>query len=318
VETSLPDDYRYLTFIGDDPPPMARQAWRVRRRSTPIRSASLDAPSLAFFDALLGTRGMSASAYRDSILTRRRAACLRAIRAATPAEGIRVLQRDAAAAERALGSLMIGVTDFFRDPAVFASLRPLLRSLTRSDGPVRVLSVGCSDGAEVYSLAMLLAEDGLLGDTRLYGLDSRRTAIASARAGTYPAAALATVPAELRRRYFEPSNADGRGRGLISGKASPALRVIEPLRAASAWFTGDALRLNDAVTRHIGADVTLDVILCRNLAIYLTPDAADELWNQCIDRLRPGGLIVTGKAERPPTDARSGLRRLAACIYRRS
>ena len=74
------------------------------------------------------------------------------------------------------------------------------------------------------------------------------------------------------------------------------------------WRTGDVLTLPEPGT--------WDLVLCRNLAIYLQPEAASGLWRRLGASLRPGGLLALGKAERP-TGA-SDLAAVGPCLYRRT
>jgi chemotaxis protein methyltransferase CheR len=285
-------------------------ALRSRRLGGAPRTeaARLEPVSYAFFEALCQRWGLSAARYRHSILARRTAACLRALRAATPAEGVRVLAGNSAASERALAAVMIGVTEFFRDEAVFDTLRAALRARAESGQPLRVLSVGCSDGSELYSLAMLLAEDGLLDGAELRGLDCRPAAIATARAGLYPAAAVQKIEPTLRTRYLTGGDElPRRSRRDTAGYVRVAAELLAACRFAVADAFGPAL----------GTGPPQEVILCRNLAIYLTPEASAELWARCLQKLAPGGLLVVGKAERPPPELRPRLSRVGACVYRK-
>jgi chemotaxis protein methyltransferase CheR len=278
----------------------------------PAHAIGLEPDTIAFFEALCQRWGLTAARYRDSILARRQAACLRALRATSPIDGVRAIAADRAASERALGAVMIGVTEFFRDAAVFATLRCLLRSLKRGSEPLSVLSVGCSDGSELYSLAMLMAEQGLLAGARLRGIDCRPGAVESAVAGIYSTSAADAVPPALRARYMSPMLHSELPHAPL-GPRMHTVRVVDGLRAACQWAVADAFTLSfDAEA----ADAC-DLILCRNLTIYLTPGSAAALWALCVDGLRPGGLLVVGKAERPPAEIRPRLSQIGACMYRR-
>jgi chemotaxis protein methyltransferase CheR len=85
------------------------------------------------------------------------------------------------------------------------------------------------------------------------------------------------------------------------------LRVAPQLRSAIRWRTGDVTQIREPGQ--------WDVILCRNMAMYLRPHVAAALWNELEEALRPGGFLILGKAERP-TGAR-GLSAVSPCIYRR-
>jgi chemotaxis protein methyltransferase CheR len=141
---------------------------------------------------------------------------------------------------------------------------------------------------------VLLGERGLLEASTLIGIDCRSAAIQRAAAGRYPRSALEPVPAALRARWFE---ADGDG-----------VRVAAELSDRATWLVADALALRGAA----GADL----VMCRNVAIYLRPDAAERLWQRVAACVRPGGLLLVGKAERPP--ATTSLERVAPCLYRKA
>ena len=259
----------------------------------------------AFLRWLLAHAGLRFDDYKPETLARRLPACLRAlraVRAASPSHARSLLRRSPDALPAALDALLIGVTGFFRDEPVFESLasRTLPDLLDRLSQvgrtrPLRVWSAGCSEGAELYTVAILLAESGALaaGPVELLGTDCRPEALARAAAGSFDAQAVRAVPRPLLDRYFE---ADG-----------TRYRVAPALRAACAWRRADVLGAPEP-----GA---WDLVLCRNVAIYLQPEAAAALWAALAAAVRPGGALVLGKAERP-----LGVRELACdgpCVYRR-
>jgi chemotaxis methyl-accepting protein methylase len=191
---------------------------------------------------------------------------------------------------------LIGVTQFFREREVFAYLdREILPTLSRHAQGVRVWSAGCANGAELYSLALLLARRGMLESSMLLGTDCRAAAVAQARRGWFEWSQLNHVEDALRQAYFV---ADGHG-----------TRVRASIRDALAWQQGDVL------AGSASGEAAWDLILCRNLAIYLEPAAAARLWSVLAESLRVGGILVAGKAERP--EPRSAWARLAPCIFRR-
>ena len=234
------------------------------------------------------------SDYRFETLKRRIPSCLRSLRVGSVGQVRAAIERQPELLKPAISSLVIGVTSFFRDPQVFAALEQtgLGEVLLRSARP-RIWSVGCSDGAELYSVGMLMAERGAVQRCVMLGTDCRSDALQRASTGCYDAAALKGVPGEFVGRYF---------------KAQNGLWEVHPLlRAAAQWR-----QTNAVYTSEPGE---WDLILCRNMAIYLQPAAAGNLWQRLGTSLRPGGILVTGKAERPYGAA--GLRAVAPCIYQR-
>jgi chemotaxis methyl-accepting protein methylase len=193
----------------------------------------------------------------------------------------------------ALSALLIGVSAFFRDAPVFRAIGDgVVPGLRERPGPIRVLSVGCSNGAELYSVAMLLADANLLDRAWLLGIDCRADAIACAREGVFTPEVVADVPPATRWRHFEAVR-DG-------------WRIAAPLRRRTAWDVSDA-------TRSVPAG-PWDLVLCRNLVIYLQASAAARVFRSLAASLAPRGYLVVGKAERPPTGLT--LTSVGRCIYR--
>jgi chemotaxis protein methyltransferase CheR len=275
----------------------------VRSPSPPPEFPPALSPAAESFIRWLFIRaGLRFSHYKPETLARRLPACLRAVHAASPTEARRLLRRRPDLLEPALEALLIGVTSFFRDEGVFSTLRrrvlPELVQRWRSRGAdqrLRVWSAGCSSGAELYSVALLLLEQGALWPERceLLGTDCRGDAITGAAAGVFDPADLKRVPRELFREFFVYED--------------DHYRVRADVRSAVRWRRGDALAAPEPGP--------WDLVLCRNLAIYLQPAAATRLWGMLAAALRPGGVLVVGKAERPVGVA--GLAPAGPCVYRR-
>lgn len=256
-------------------------------------NAFLAADERAFVTWLFEQAGMSARQYRQETLVRRLPACLRLIRASSVREARRAIEINPALIPRAVDALVIGVTSFFRDAAVFEVLRDaVLPKLVESNRPLRIWSVGCSDGQEMYSLIMLLAEMGWLNRADLLGTDCRTAAVRHAAAGHYSDADVRTVPPSLLRRYFTLTES--------------GWRVNTKLRTVVQWRVGDVLQVNEPGT--------WDLILARNFAMYLEPEMASDLWERLHAALRPGRILITGKAERPG----ERFKPLWPCVFRKA
>lgn len=238
--------------------------------------------------------GLDSGHYRPEGLKRRIPGLLRALRVHSLTEARTAVQRDSHRAADALGSLVLGVTHFFRDEEVFDALRDkVLPELAGPGGDARIWCVACSDGSELYSLAILLAEQGTLHRRLLLGTDCRVAATAWAASGVYDSNSIRSVPPPWLGRYFQP--------------LSRNWQIVPWLRAIPRWRTADVLTVQEPGPWHL--------IFCRNLAIYLQPTAAAALWSRLHAALPPGGVLVTGKAERPP--AHLGFSAIGPCLYRR-
>lgn len=246
-----------------------------------------------FLDWLIQRGGLDGGAYRPAAIQRRLPACLRQLRVASPRAARELLERRPELVSGALSAVLIGVSDFFRDEAVFEVLRgEVLPELVRERVEVRVCSVGCSAGQELYSVAMLLAEFGALERGDLLGVDCRADAVARATAGRFARHEMADVEPQRMERFFHA--ADGGG----------TLRA--ELRARTRWQVADVLTFDPGAS--------WDLILFRNVAIYLEETRLEGVWARLVSRLAPGACLVTGRAEQPPSGL--PLRRVAPCVYR--
>jgi len=297
-EQEQTDELRHLRFHGAK---TARHRSLTCGRLAPTVPSRLRTPESEppdrpdeFLCWLLDRAGLSISLYRTRPLERRLPACLRMLHVTSTDAAKARLKEHPELLYAALGSLLLGVTAFFRDPPVFAALRDLLPRRPALPSRLRVWSVACSDGSELYSVAILLAELALLDGSDLLGTDCRPDAIRQSRSGVYSPTGLADLTPLLRQRYFEA--AGGR------------CRVQERLRSRARFEIHDFFQ-------HAQPG-PWDVILWRNTAIYLKLAAARAVWQRLAEQLRPGGILITGKAERP--DCSVPLTRLTNCIYMRT
>jgi chemotaxis protein methyltransferase CheR len=288
-----PISFRHVVFPGSTEP--VREAFNF----TPVpivlspSSTELGDDEQELVRWVFNEAGLRCEDYRPETIKRRLPACLRALRLERVSQIRPAIHRKPELLSVAASSLLIGVTSFFRDPSVFESLAELVSRLAASVHSPQIWSAACSDGAELYSVGMLLAEIGAIQRTILLGTDFRPDAIAVARQGLYDGGSTRTVPSRYLNRYLRAEQCNWR---------------IHPyLRATTHWRVGD-------VTSQFEPG-EWDMVLCRNLAIYLQPVAAGRLWARLERVLKPGGILVLGKAERP-LGARS-LRAIAPCIYRR-
>jgi chemotaxis protein methyltransferase CheR len=141
---------------------------------------------------------------------------------------------------------------------------------------------------------MLLDEAGALERSSLLGIDCRQAAVTRATAGVFDEHDLATMHPELRRRYFQG------GAGHCS--------IIPLLREKTRWQKADLLAFEP--------DKPFDLVLFRNVAIYLDAAHSAMAWERVASQVAPGGYVVTGKAEKPP--GHLPFVKVAGCVYRRA
>lgn len=214
-----------------------------------------------------------------------------------------LLRQDSAELEELSHDLLINVTGFFRDPAVFALLDdkviPAMVAEHPPELPLRIWVAGCSTGEETYSLAMLFFDAIRVANRpiklQILASDADSRALGCAREGRYPASIGADIPAARLDRYFI--------------REEQHYRVAPDLRAAVIFTVQDVLA-DPPFSR-------LDMVSCRNLLIYLQPEAQNRVLSLFHFALREGGLLLLGSSEAVGTqDPRFQLISKPARLYR--
>jgi len=198
---------------------------------------------------------------------------------------VRFLRENPQETELLFKELLIGVTSFFRDPPAWEQLKtevlPALLAAHPKGGTLRAWASGCSTGEEAYSLAMIfkeaLAQIHPAGNFSLqvFATDLDRDAIDKARAGVYPANIAADISAERLRRFFV--------------KDDHGYRVAKEIREM-VIFAAQNMIMDPPFTK-------LDLLICRNLLIYLDPGMQKKLMPLFHYSLNPGGILFLGSAE---------------------
>jgi chemotaxis protein methyltransferase CheR len=182
-----------------------------------------------------------------------------------------------------LEALFVSVTSMFREPELFRAFRALAAPRLRDGGPLRAWSAGCATGEELWSLAIVLDEEGLGDRARLYGTDLSTAALATARSGALPLARMREYTAAYQR-------AGGVSEFSAYYAAAPDGAVIR-----------DRLRRRAVFGPHdLTADPppgSFDVVFCRNVLIYLLPAAQERVQERLARAVRPGGILALGRAE---------------------
>jgi len=241
--------------------------------------------------------GIDLSAYKERQMLRRLTSYLKRVDVPDFAALASRISRDAAALAHLKDYITINVSEFFRNPDRYKVLESeIIPDLMREFGALRVWSAGCSIGAEPYSLAILLEELDPHGAHRVLATDVDTGAIAAARAGVYTADKLKEVSPERLRRFFTQTP-DGQWR--------IAPRVQDRVR----FRVHDLLRDPYPMAQHL--------ILCRNVVIYFTDDAKEEVFRKLAGALVEGGYLLVGSTESIFRPERYGLQAAGAFLYRK-
>jgi len=179
--------------------------------------------------------------------------------------------------------ILIHVTHFFRDPesfeVVISKLRERIDEIQQHESPIRVWVPGCSTGEEAYSIAMAILEamrdDVSTIPLQVFATDVSEAAIEHARAGIYPESIVSDISPERLRRFFTK----------VDGK----YRIAKHVRDTCIFARQDLTR-DPPFSK-------LDLIMCRNVLIYLGPVLQKRLINVFHYALKPTGFLMLGAAE---------------------
>ena len=246
----------------------------------------IPAGDLAFVSALcLQQAGLKVDADKFYLIESRLAPVARREGFDTPESFIETLRLrgDARMAWAAVEAMALPEPEFFRDRVVFQQLsETVLPELARARGgePLRVWSAACGTGQEIYSLAMMLADDpGVAGRVELFGSDLSERSLEKAQAGIYSQFEVQRgLPARTLVRHFEKI-----GESFV---LSPRIRQMVRWRRVNL--------LDD-----LGRGGQFDLVLCRGVLHQLSSEAQDKVLDHLAGALAPGGRLVLGLKDTP-------------------
>ena len=185
--------------------------------------------------------------------------------------------------ERLLLDLSVNVTAMFRDPGFYAAFREEVIPLLRTYPFIRIWHAGCSTGEEVYSMAILLQEEGLYDRSRLYATDINEVVLQQAKAGIFPL--------ERMQEYTE---------NYIRAGGKRSFSEYYTAKYDGALFT-PALRQNVVFSQHnLVTDRSFsefNVVLCRNVLIYFDKTLQKRVHGLFYESLVNFGILCLGSKE---------------------
>ncbi|MDR7077320.1 chemotaxis protein methyltransferase CheR [Neobacillus niacini] len=182
-----------------------------------------------------------------------------------------------------LSDFSINVTEMFRDPAFFKSIRTKVIPLIKDYPSIKIWHVGCSSGEEVYSMAILLHEEGIYDKTRIYATDLNKNILEKAKQGTFPLEGMKLYT----KNYIE-----------AGGKQafSEYYKAIDD----KVWFN-PFLQKNMVFAQHnVVSDHSFnefDMIICRNVLIYFNKNLQNDVHQLIYESLSTSGFLGLGKRE---------------------
>jgi len=249
-------------------------------------------------------RGLDLSGYRRNVIEKRIIARIAELNMSL-SDYHAYLRTSPAECDRLIDALLINVSSFFRDPLCYEVLawnilpRIIEKKRKNRNREIRVWSAGCATGEEPYSIAILVAEIMAHEEPDwtpyVFATDISRKALAAARDGLYFQENLENVKLGIVEKYFT--------------RRDDRYGIRDSIRKMVSFSSDDLA----SETRFAPSDSvfgTFDLILCRNVLIYFSPDLQKKVFRKLCMALDNGGYLVLGRAESPGPDCPVSLNRI--------
>lgn len=210
---------------------------------------------------------------------------------------IELIKSDKVRFEEFVNYLTINVSEFYRNPDQWELMdKQIIPELIQKYGRnLKIWSAACSTGDEPYSLVMALSRHVPLNQIKIYATDLDKQVIAKAKAGLYSEKSVASVPADLKQKYFT--------------KIGPSYQISNEIKSRVEFKEHNLLKDTYPTNYHM--------IVCRNVLIYFTEEAKDEVFRKFYQSLAPGGVLFIGSTEQIINHREMGYTRKNSFYYER-
>lgn len=251
-----------------------------------------------FKDRVRGSFALDLGSYKENQLKRRLDSLMvkRRVKVGDYAGFFRILINDCNAYKEFLDTLTINVSEFFRDKPFFDYLeKNVLPAMLAGGKYLKIWSPACSNGAEPYSLAIILDEMAPGENHYIEGSDIDHNVLGLALKGCFPPGQIRNVSGSRLLKYFK--------------RVGDNYYLIESITKMVSFRQHDLLLPT--------YDQGYDLIVCRNVAIYFNRAAQEKLYIRFHKALRPGGVLFIGASEMIFYYRAYGFEKLAPCFYRK-
>lgn len=229
-----------------------------------------------FIDGIKKKTGIDLSLYKEAQMKRRLTSLYEKKGYHNFVEFLHVLEKDRDLMNEFLDRMTINVSEFYRNGKRWEVLQnKIFPMLLKSNKRLKIWSAACSTGEEPYSLAMVLSHYLPLSQINVLATDLDENVIQKAKLGLYPERSLAEVPRDVQAKYFE--------------KEGSYYRVKDEVKRTVSFQKHNLLK--DPYGQNF------DLIVCRNVMIYFTEEAKDQIYQKFSKALRPGGILFVGSTE---------------------
>lgn len=250
-----------------------------------------------FKSAVLGLTKIDLNAYKERQMKRRIDALIAKHGIAGYEDYVQVLKTDKARFEEFVNYLTINVSEFYRNVDQWKVMEnEIIPELINKFGKkLKIWSAACSTGDEPYSLVMALSRHLPLNMIHITATDIDKQVIAKAKVGLYNEKSIAAVPDDLKRKYFT--------------KVGLSYQISDDIKSCVEFKEHNLLDNN--------YPKDYDMIVCRNVLIYFTEEAKDEVFRKFFQSLKPGGILFIGSTEQIINHRDIGYERKNSFYYER-
>ena len=208
---------------------------------------------------------------------------------------VAALKKDNRLFEEFVNYLTIHVSEFYRNPEQWQIMdREIIPDLIKRFGKnLKIWSAACSTGDEPYSLVMALSRHLPLNQIKIYATDLDKQVIAKAKTGLYVEKSIASVPDDFKKKYFT--------------KVGPSYQISNEIKSRVEFKEHNLLKDTYPTDYHL--------IVCRNVLIYFTEEAKDEVFRKFQKSLKSGGFLFIGSTEQIINHREIGFERRNSFFY---
>lgn len=208
---------------------------------------------------------------------------------------VQAIKADKKLFEEFVNYITINVSEFYRNPDQWKILdQAVIPELIGKFGKnLKIWSAACSTGDEPYSLVMALSRHLPLNQIKIYATDLDKQVIAKAKVGLYSDKSIAAVPEDLKKKYFM--------------QVGPSYKISDEIKARVEFKEHNLLKDSYPTDYHM--------IVCRNVLIYFTEEAKDEVFRKYYKSLTSGGILFIGSTEQIMNYREIGFDRKSSFFY---
>ncbi|MEK9198033.1 CheR family methyltransferase [Ureibacillus sp. 179-F W5.1 NHS] len=211
-------------------------------------------------------------------------------------EFLHALEKDRDLMNEFLDRMTINVSEFYRNGKRWDVLQnKIFPLLLNHNKRLKIWSAACSTGEEPYTISMVLSHHIPLSQIQVLATDIDENVIQKAKLGLYPERSLDEVPNDVKHKYFI--------------QEGPFFKVKDEIKRTVTFKKHNLLK--DTY------DSNLDLIVCRNVMIYFTEEAKDQIYQKFSQSLRPGGVLFVGSTEQIFNPSRYGFEVVDTFFYRK-